>query len=164
MWGGPHRRFPGIVALIYGSLDLSAPGILGDLGHMFGDPSSFLWGAPGRRRARATTSIIPGGCVGTARDVPGHRRVDLRCLRASWRPLRAHLCIREAAVRTRAPPRRDGKSGREALWEGFQVVKFSSKRNFVFFPKYFLDTTGMFSRRLCAVKRSRGALSCRYPR
>ena len=48
----------------------------------------------------ASTPIITGGCVGIARDVPGHRRVDLRCLRASCRPLRVHRHIREAAGRT----------------------------------------------------------------
>ena len=41
------------------------------------------------------------------RDVPGHRRVDLRCLRASCRPLRGHLCIREAVEADRVASTRD---------------------------------------------------------
>ena len=61
---------------------------------LFGERTLCSWGP-------AIAHIITGECVGTARDIPGHRRVDLRCLRTSCRPLRDHLHIRESVEESR---------------------------------------------------------------
>jgi hypothetical protein len=68
-----------------GPLDLSAPRILGVLGHVTRLIYTFLCVSTLHSRVRETTHIVVMECVGIARDVPDRRRVDLRCLRASCR-------------------------------------------------------------------------------
>ena len=76
----------------------------------------FLW--RGRARgARGKHSYHHGGLcrdVGGVSGHSGHRGVDLRCLRASCRPLRGHLRIREATGKSRPPPQVD--EFRSKMW------------------------------------------------
>ena len=81
-----------------------------------------------RAQPLLSSPVVPG----VARDVPGHRRVDLRCLRASCRPLRAHLRIREAAGRTGSPQGEEQNMVVKSCGENF-----SRKINSCFFKSFF---------------------------